>query len=66
MRKGKADHVLNEYRIMKMLDHPSILGIHCALQDNRYLFFLLDLHPGMFLFAIYFEIIHLLSIRPSQ
>jgi len=46
LRKGKADHILNEYRIMKMLDHPNILGIHCALQDNRYLFFLLDLHPG--------------------
>ena len=46
LRKGKADHILNEYRIMKLLDHPNILGIHCALQDNRYLFFLLDLHPG--------------------
>lgn len=39
LRKGKADHILNEYRIMKLLDHPNILGIHCALQDDRYLFF---------------------------
>jgi serine/threonine protein kinase len=28
------------------LTDSSALKIHCALQDDRYLFFLLDLHPG--------------------
>eukprot|EP00804_Cyclotella_cryptica_P020687 CCRYP_003489-RA/>CCRYP_003489-RA protein AED:0.04 eAED:0.04 QI:38/1/1/1/1/0.8/5/181/732 len=46
LKKGQTEHVLNEYRIMKRLDHPNILNIHCAMQDDRYLFFLLDLHPG--------------------
>lgn len=46
LKKGQTEHVLNEYRIMKELEHPNILNIHCAMQDKRYLFFLLDLHPG--------------------
>ncbi|KAL7518359.1 hypothetical protein ACHAWX_003197, partial [Stephanocyclus meneghinianus] len=46
LKKGQTEHVLNEYRIMKLLEHPNILNIHCAMQDDRYLYFLLDLHPG--------------------
>lgn len=45
-KKGQMEHVLNEYRIMMDLDHPNILGIHCAMQDKKYLYFLLDLLPG--------------------
>lgn len=40
------EHVLNEYRIMMDLDHPNVLGMHCAMQDKKYLYFLLDLLPG--------------------
>ena len=45
-KKGQIDHVLNEYSIMKDMEHPNILGIHCAMQDDHYLYFLLDLLPG--------------------
>lgn len=45
-KKGQKEHVLNEYRIMKEIEHPNILGIHCAMQDDQHLYFLLDLLPG--------------------
>jgi len=45
-QKGQQEHVLNEYRIMMDVEHPNILGIHCAMQDKKYLYFLLDLLPG--------------------
>lgn len=45
-KKGQKEHVLNEYRIMKEIENPHILGIHCAMQDAKYLYFLLDLMPG--------------------
>jgi len=45
-KKGQKEHVLNEYRIMKEIEHPAILGIHCAMQDKKHLYFLLDLLPG--------------------
>ncbi|KAL7548536.1 hypothetical protein ACHAWF_011822 [Thalassiosira exigua] len=45
-QKGQREHVLNEYRIMREIEHPCILGMHCALQDERHLYFLLDLLPG--------------------
>mmetsp|Transcript_18491 Transcript_18491/g.40011 ORF Transcript_18491/g.40011 Transcript_18491/m.40011 type:complete len:769 (-) Transcript_18491:75-2381(-) len=45
-KKGQKEHVLNEYRIMKEIDNPNMLGIHCAIQDEKYLYFLVDLLPG--------------------
>ncbi|KAL9187277.1 hypothetical protein ACHAXT_001380 [Thalassiosira profunda] len=45
-KKGQKEHVLNEYRILREIEHPCILGIHCAMQDDKYLYFLLDLLPG--------------------
>lgn len=45
-KKGQKEHVLNEYRIMKEIEHPQILGIHCAMQDEQHLYFLVDLLPG--------------------
>lgn len=44
--KGQKEHVLNEYSIMMDVDHPNILKIHCAMQDTKHLYFLLDLLPG--------------------
>eukprot|EP00581_Thalassiosira_minuscula_P002661 CAMPEP_0183744310 /NCGR_PEP_ID=MMETSP0737-20130205/65664_1 /TAXON_ID=385413 /ORGANISM="Thalassiosira miniscula, Strain CCMP1093" /LENGTH=710 /DNA_ID=CAMNT_0025979949 /DNA_START=316 /DNA_END=2448 /DNA_ORIENTATION=+ len=46
IKKKQQEHVLNEYRILMNLDHPNILGIHCAIQDKKHLHFLLDLLPG--------------------
>ncbi|KAL7534439.1 hypothetical protein ACHAXR_005881 [Thalassiosira sp. AJA248-18] len=45
-KKGQKEHVLNEYRIMKEIEHPNILGIHCAIQDAQHLYFVIDLLPG--------------------
>jgi len=46
VKNKQEKHVLNEYLIMKDLDHPNILGVHCAMQDKKYIYFLLDLLPG--------------------
>lgn len=43
---GQKDYILYEYRLMKELSHPFILNLHCAMQDSRYIYFLLDLLPG--------------------
>jgi len=50
-KKNQKEHVLNEYRIMKEIEHPCILGIHCAMQDKQHLYFLLDLLPGEYIFV---------------
>jgi len=44
--KGQKEHVLNEYRLLNEIDHPNIIKIHCAMQDDRYIYFLFDLLPG--------------------
>ena len=44
--KGMRDHVLNEYRIMKEIEHPNIVRVHCAMQDEHHLYLLMDLLPG--------------------
>ena len=46
VKKGQKEHVLNEYRIVKEIEHPGILRIHCVMQDTQHLYFLLDLLPG--------------------
>ena len=43
---GQKTYCLNELRLMKKLSHPNILIMHCAMQDSRYIYFLLDLLPG--------------------
>jgi len=44
--KGWTEHVLNEYCVIQGIDHPFILGVRCAMQDTKYLYFLFDLLPG--------------------
>lgn len=47
VKKNQQQHVLDEYRIMKSIGHdPFILGMHNVMQDERYLYFLIDLLPG--------------------
>mmetsp|Transcript_14357 Transcript_14357/g.30573 ORF Transcript_14357/g.30573 Transcript_14357/m.30573 type:complete len:279 (+) Transcript_14357:1222-2058(+) len=46
VENGQKDYILTELRLMKKLQHPNILIMHCALQDSRYIYFLLDLLPG--------------------
>lgn len=43
---SQENYLLNELRLMRMLNHPNILRMHCAMQDSRYIYFLLDLLPG--------------------
>jgi len=46
--KGQQEHVMNELHITSDIDHQNIVRIHCAMQDDKYLYFLLDLLPGKF------------------
>jgi CRP-like cAMP-binding protein len=38
--------ILNEMHIMKQTDHPFINKLHAAMQDKKYIYFLLELLPG--------------------
>uniref|UniRef100_A0A7S1U5U3 cGMP-dependent protein kinase n=1 Tax=Phaeomonas parva TaxID=124430 RepID=A0A7S1U5U3_9STRA len=46
-----AEHVLNERTIMMQLDCPQILQLHNSFQDDRYIYFVLELLLGGELFT---------------
>ena len=48
---GLQEHVLNEMRVMKKVDHPFIAKLFTALQDNKYMYFVLELLLGGELFT---------------
>ena len=50
VENGLQDHVLNEKEIMEELNHPFILSFHCAMQDSRNIYFLLEVLQGGELF----------------
>ena len=43
---AQKDYVLNELRLMRLLRHPNILVLQCAMQDPSYIYFLMELLPG--------------------
>eukprot|EP00584_Thalassiosira_punctigera_P009212 CAMPEP_0172534196 /NCGR_PEP_ID=MMETSP1067-20121228/6645_1 /TAXON_ID=265564 ORGANISM="Thalassiosira punctigera, Strain Tpunct2005C2" /NCGR_SAMPLE_ID=MMETSP1067 /ASSEMBLY_ACC=CAM_ASM_000444 /LENGTH=703 /DNA_ID=CAMNT_0013318959 /DNA_START=140 /DNA_END=2251 /DNA_ORIENTATION=+ len=43
---GQKIYVINEMKLMTKLQHPNILVMHCAMQDPKYIYFLLELLPG--------------------
>ncbi|EQC42032.1 AGC/PKG protein kinase [Saprolegnia diclina VS20] len=45
------EHVVNEKRVMMMLDHPFILKLHHTYKDAMYVYFLLELALGGELFT---------------
>ncbi|RHY86534.1 hypothetical protein DYB35_012180 [Aphanomyces astaci] len=45
------DHVVNEKKVMMMLDHPFILKLHHTYKDDLYVYFLLELALGGELFT---------------
>ncbi|OQS02974.1 cGMP-dependent protein kinase [Thraustotheca clavata] len=45
------EHVVNEKRVMMMLDHPFILKLHHTYKDSTYVYFLLELALGGELFT---------------
>jgi cGMP-dependent protein kinase len=46
VEKHRERYLLSEFRLMKELKHPNIVFMHCAIVDDRYIYFLLDLLPG--------------------
>lgn len=48
---GLQDHVLNEMRVMRRIDHPFIAKLYLALQDNKFIYFVLELLQGGELFT---------------
>ena len=48
---GLQEHVLNEMRVMRKIDHPYIAKLLVALQDNKYIYFVLELLLGGELFT---------------
>jgi len=50
VENGLQDHVLNEKKIMEELNHPFIIRFHSAMQDDRNIYFLLEVLLGGELF----------------
>jgi serine/threonine protein kinase len=50
VENGLQDHVLMEKKIMEQLHHPFILNFYHALQDDTYIYFLLEVLLGGELF----------------
>jgi serine/threonine protein kinase len=48
---GLQEHVMNELRVMRRIDHPFIAKLFCAMQDDKYIYFLLELLQGGELFT---------------
>ena len=46
------EHVLNEAEVMSQVDHPLIAKLFLALQDKRYIYFVLELLQGGELFTL--------------
>jgi len=42
---SREGEVLEEIKLLKKLDNPFILHLHCAMQDEKYIYFLTDLVP---------------------
>lgn len=51
VESGLQEHVLNEMRIMRKVDHPYIARLFSALQDKQYIYFVLELLQGGELFT---------------
>jgi len=51
VESGLQEHVLNEMRVMRRIEHPYIARLYCALQDNKYIYFVLELLQGGELFT---------------
>lgn len=46
LENNQKENMLNEFRVMNELKHPNVVFMHCAMTDDRYIYFLLDLLPG--------------------
>ena len=48
---GLQEHILNEMRVMRKINHPFIAKLYIALQDKSYIYFVLELLQGGELFT---------------
>lgn len=46
VENGQEDHTLSEYKIVRELNHVFIVRVYQALQDNKFVYFLMNLLPG--------------------
>ena len=51
VESGLEEHVLNEMRVMRKVDHPLIAKLFVALQDKKFIYFVLELLQGGELFT---------------
>jgi tRNA A-37 threonylcarbamoyl transferase component Bud32 len=51
VESGLQEHILNEMRVMKKIDHPYVAKLFAALQDDKYIYFVLELLQGGELFT---------------
>lgn len=51
VESGLEEHVLNEMRVMRKVDHPLIAKLYVALQDKKFIYFVLELLQGGELFT---------------
>jgi hypothetical protein len=51
VESGLQEHVLNEMRVMRKINHPYIAKLYLALQDKQYIYFVLELLQGGELFT---------------
>lgn len=47
----QVDHIMNETKILTMIDHPFLIGTDGFCQDDRYLYLVLELINGGELFT---------------
>ena len=46
VENGQEDHTLSEYKIVREFNHVFIVQIYQALQDNKFVYFLMNVFPG--------------------
>lgn len=51
MKLKQVDHIMNEIRILTLIDHPFLVGMDGFTQDNKFLYVVLELVNGGELFT---------------
>ena len=65
MKSKQTDHIMNEIRILGMIDHPFIITFDGFTQDEKYLYLSLELINGGELFT-YLRTVGKLAAEQSQ
>eukprot|EP00581_Thalassiosira_minuscula_P019356 CAMPEP_0183713350 /NCGR_PEP_ID=MMETSP0737-20130205/8209_1 /TAXON_ID=385413 /ORGANISM="Thalassiosira miniscula, Strain CCMP1093" /LENGTH=673 /DNA_ID=CAMNT_0025942117 /DNA_START=80 /DNA_END=2101 /DNA_ORIENTATION=+ len=46
VENGQESHTIGEYNLLRELNHPFIVRIYQAMQDKKFVYFLMDVLPG--------------------